>query len=54
MQTVIAAVLLCAFAMLALGAGLLWGRQPLKGSCGGAGCGGACGGCRREREEASR
>ncbi|WP_193603371.1 hypothetical protein [Agrobacterium sp. MS2] len=47
MQTVIAAILLTGVAMLALSAGLLAGRAPLKGSCGGAACGGKCQACER-------
>lgn len=45
MQTVLAAIFLTGLAMLALAAGILAGRAPLKGSCGGVACGGACHGC---------
>ena len=47
MQTIFAAVLLTGLAMLALAAGLFAGRAPLKGSCGGAACGGKCHACER-------
>ncbi|MDH0871737.1 hypothetical protein [Agrobacterium pusense] len=47
MQTILAAILLTGFAMLALAAGLFAGRAPLKGSCGGAACGGKCHACER-------
>jgi len=50
MQTVLAAILLTGFAMLALAAGVLAGRAPLKGSCGGAACGGRCQACDRHSE----
>lgn len=50
MQTMIAATLLVALAMLALGAGVLLGRPGPKGSCGGIACDGACGAC-PDREE---
>lgn len=45
MQTLIAATLLVAFAMLALGVGVFLGRGEPKGSCGGLACNGACGTC---------
>ncbi|MFD2238500.1 hypothetical protein [Aureimonas populi] len=48
MQTILAATLLVALAMLALGLGLFFGRPALKGSCGGLACGGACGSCERK------
>jgi hypothetical protein len=51
MQTVIAAIVLVGLAMLALSAGLLAGRKPLEGSCGGLACGGACTACRHRQEE---
>lgn len=47
MQTVLAAILLTGVAMLALAAGILAGRAPLKGSCGGVACGGKCQACDR-------
>lgn len=48
MQTLVAAVILVALAMLALGIGVLFGRSEPKGSCGGIACKGACGACKGE------
>lgn len=45
MQTIILAIAVILLAMLALGLGLLFGRAPIKGSCGGIACGNACHGC---------
>ena len=49
MQTIIAAILLLAFAMAALALGVVFGRPPIKGSCGGLACNGACSSCKRDR-----
>jgi len=54
MQTVLIAILLLVLAMLALGVGLVFGRSPLKRSCGGEACLTACAGCdRHNRSETS-
>lgn len=50
MQTIIATTALFAIAMAALGTGLMLGRAPIRGSCGGIACGGACEGCGRKRK----
>ena len=42
-------VILLAVGGLAVGVAL--GRAPLKGSCGGLACGGACAGCPKKRAE---
>jgi hypothetical protein len=47
MLTVLVAVGLVALAMLALGVGLVFGRPPLRRSCGGEDCPGSCRGCDR-------
>ena len=53
MQTVLITILLLVFAMLALGVGLVFGRAPLKRSCGGESCLTACAGCdQHERRHA--
>lgn len=38
METVLMAVLVFGLAVLGLGLGLLFGREPIKGSCGGVAC----------------
>ncbi len=54
MQTILVAIGLVALAMLALGVGLVFGRPPLRRSCGGEDCLGSCRGCDRlGRSEAS-
>ena len=54
MQTVLITILLLVLAMLALGVGLVFGRAPLKRSCGGEACLTACPGCdRHERRPTS-
>lgn len=50
MQTVLITLLLLVFAMLALGIGLIFGRAPLKRSCGGEACLTACVGCDRHEQ----
>lgn len=45
MQTILAALALFVLAIAALALGVLFGRPPLKGSCGGLACGGACQSC---------
>jgi hypothetical protein len=47
MQTVLITIVLLVLAMLALGIGLVFGRTPLKRSCGGEACLSACAGCDR-------
>ena len=45
MQTILVAVGLVVLAMLALGVGLVFGRPPLRRSCGGEDCLGLCDQC---------
>ena len=45
MATALLAILITGLAMGGLALGLLFGRAPLKGSCGGLACGGACQAC---------
>lgn len=47
MQTILVAIGLLALAMLALGVGLVFGRPPLRRSCGGEDCLGNCRACDR-------
>ncbi|WP_192895613.1 hypothetical protein [Arsenicitalea aurantiaca] len=50
MQTVIVATFLALLAVFGLGLGVLLGRRPLEGSCGGIACGGACSACPNRKE----
>jgi hypothetical protein len=54
MITFLFAVATMILAVLGLAVGLFFGRPPLKGSCGGIACGGACGTCPRKTGEAGR
>lgn len=45
MLTIIAGVFILLLAVAGLATGILLGRPPLEGSCGGGGCGGACDTC---------
>ena len=38
MTTVLLAIAIFALAAIGLGAGVLWGRAPIQGSCGGVAC----------------
>jgi hypothetical protein len=49
MATLLLAIPLTAAAIAGLALGVLFGRPPLKGSCGGLGCGGACAACPRRK-----
>lgn len=49
MQTMLLAVVLVVLTMAALAVGLFLGRPPIKGSCGGIACEGACGACERHK-----
>jgi hypothetical protein len=46
METIMATLLLSLLAVAALGAGIAFGRAPLKPGCSGNDCSGACGNCR--------
>lgn len=49
MGTLILTLLVILLAVAGLAVGVLLGRAPLKGSCGGLSCGGACAACPRKR-----
>jgi hypothetical protein len=52
MQTVLAAIVLAILAVAALAIGVLMGRAPIQGSCGGIACGGACHACPNRKGDA--
>lgn len=49
MATLILVFLVFSLAMAGLGLGVMLGRAPIKGSCGGLSCGGACTACPRSK-----
>ena len=49
MGTLILTLLVILLAVAGLAVGVLLGRAPLKGSCGGLACGGACAACPRKK-----
>jgi hypothetical protein len=52
METVLLAVPILLLALLGLALGVIFGRKPLQGSCGGLACSGlACGTCPNRRKE---
>ena len=51
MATLALAVLVTLVAVGGLAVGVLAGRAPLRGSCGGLACSGACASCPRKRDE---
>ena len=53
MQTFILTLFFVLLSVLGLGLGVLAGRAPIKGSCGGLACmkGAGCGACARSRNE---
>ncbi len=53
MQTILAAIVLAILAVTALAVGVLMGRAPIRGSCGGIACGGACHACPDREGDAS-
>jgi hypothetical protein len=50
MATLILGFLIIGLAVCGLAVGVIAGRAPLKGSCGGLACGGACAACPRRKD----
>jgi hypothetical protein len=46
MSTAIASFIVILLAVAAMAIGVLFGRAPIRGSCGGAGCAACSGGCK--------
>lgn len=47
MQTILLALVLLVLSVGGLSLGILFGRKPIEGSCGGGACGNACSSCER-------